>query len=200
MDRNIPLPGSFYRYPDGNTLQIICIANNCIDKEKNIVYQKMFPPFDIWTEPLNRFMEEADNNGLQIYQSTGNMPGNMLPGMDLPVNNMDIKSSIIPKNSVVTDSMFKEALLNGALDRKIAGKIPDSEITEKGFMELLDARTYHEKYIIFTSLRKYLDKRLLNNIAVALDIVLEDGDEEEQYDSVLHCLQTFEHYETQRLR
>ncbi len=39
-----------------------------------------------------------------------------------------------------------------------------------------------------------------NNIAVALDIVLEDGDEEEQYDSVLHCLQTFEHYETQRLR
>ncbi len=145
-------------------------------------------------------MEEADNNGLQIYQSTGNMPGNMLPGMDLPVNNMDIKSSVIPENSVITDSMFKEALLNGALDRKIAGKIPDSEIAEKGFMELLDARTYHEKYIIFTSLRKYLDKRLLNNIAVALDIVLEDGDEEEQYDSVLHCLQTFEHYETQRLR
>ncbi|MCI9079257.1 MAG: hypothetical protein HFH68_10105 [Lachnospiraceae bacterium] len=198
MDTNMPLPGSFYRYPDGSTLQIICIANNCIDKEKNIVYQKMFPPFDIWTEPLSTFIKETGNNGVQIYKSweTGNMP----PGINIPANNMDIPASTIPESDVITDSMFREALLNGAIDRKIAGKIPDREIAEKGFMELLDARTYHEKYIIFTSLRKYLDKRLLNNIAVALDIVLEDGDEEEQYDSVLHCLQTFEHYETQRLR
>lgn len=200
MDRNIPLPGSFYRYPDGNTLQIICIANNCIDKEKNIVYQKMFPPFDIWTEPLNRFMEETDNNGLQRYQYNESRTDNIPPRLDVPVNNMDSTASTITESAVITSSMFKDALLNGALDRKIAGKIPDSEIAEKGFMELLDARTYHEKCIIFTSLRKYLDKRLLNNIAVALDIVLEDGDEEEQYDSVLHCLQTFEHYETQRLR
>lgn len=200
MDRNIPLPGSFYRYPDGGTLQIICIANNCIDKEKNIVYQKMFPPFDIWTEPLNRFMEEAGRNGLQIYKSSGNGAGGSQSGKDVPVNNRDIPAGTAQENAVITGSMFKEALLNGALDRKIAGKIPDSEIAEKGFMELLDARTYHEKYIIFTGLRKYLDKRLLNNIAVSLDIVLEDGDEEEQYDSILHCLQTFEHYETQRLR
>ncbi len=200
MDRNMPLPGSFYRYPDGNTLQIICIANNCIDKEKNIVYQKMFPPFDIWTEPLSSFMEEICNNSVQICKSSENGTGNVVQGNDLPVNTIDIPASTIPESTVITDSVFKEALLNGAVDRKIAGKIPDKEIAEKGFMELLDARTYHEKYIIFTSLRKYLDKRLLNNIAVALDIVLEDGDEEEQYDSVLHCLQTFEHYETQRLR
>lgn len=200
MDRNMPLPGSFYRYPDGNTLQIICIANNCIDKEKNIVYQKMVPPFDIWTEPLSSFMEEICNNSVQICKYSENGTGNVVQGNDLPVNTIDIPASTIPESTVITDSVFKEALLNGAVDRKIAGKIPDKEIAEKGFMELLDARTYHEKYIIFTSLRKYLDKRLLNNIAVALDIVLEDGDEEEQYDSVLHCLQTFEHYETQRLR
>ena len=200
MDRNMPLPGSFYRYPNGNTLQIICIANNYNDKEKNIVYQNMLPPFDIWTEPLNSFMDKTDNNGLQIYKFEETGAGDIPPGMNLPVNNMNIPSSTTKESAAITGSMFKEALLNGAIDRKIAGKMPDSEIAEKGFMELLDARTYHEKYIIFTSLRKYLDKRLLNNIAVALDIVLEDGDEEEQYDSLLHCLQTFEHYETQRLR
>ena len=195
MDRNIPLPGSFYRYPDGNILQIICIANNYKDKEKNVVYQKMFPPFDIWTEPLSSFMEETGNKDGQKYKYEEAGTEIMPTGINVPVNNMDI-----PESAGITDSIFKEALLNGSIDRKIAGKMPDNEIAEKGFMELLDARTYHEKYIIFTSLRKYLDKRLLNNIAVALDIVLEDGDEEEQYDSVLHCLQTFEHYETQRLR
>lgn len=200
MDRNMPLPGSFYRYPDGNTLQIICIANNCKDKEKNVVYQKMFPPFDIWTEPVGSFMEEMVNNGGKEYKFEETGTVNIMAGTNVPAGSMAVTANTVPESVSITDSIFKEALLNGTIDRKIAGKIPDSEIAERGFMELLDARTYHEKYIIFTSLRKYLDKRLLNNIAVALDIVLEDGDEEEQYDSVLHCLQTFEHYETQRLR
>lgn len=183
MDRNIPLPGSFYKYTDGNILQIICIAKNYKDKEMEVVYQKMFPPFDIWTEPLDNFMDKTDNGeDMQKYRP------------------LQVKTGDIPESASIDNDVFKEALLNGTIDRKIAGRMPDSEIAEKGFMELLDARSYHEKYIIFTSLRKYLDKRLLSNIAVALDIVLEDGDEEEQYDSILHCLQTFEHYETQRLR
>lgn len=188
MDRNIPLPGSFYRYTDGNIFQVICIAKNYKDEEMEVVYQKMFPPFDIWTEPLDSFMGKADiNEDMQKYKpiqaETSGMP-----------------DGVVQESASIDNDVFKEALLNGTIDRKIAGRMPDSEIAEKGFMELLDARSYHEKYIIFTSLRKYLDKRLLSNIAVALDIVLEDGDEEEQYDSILHCLQTFEHYETQRLR
>ena len=182
MDRNIPLPGSFYKYTDGNILQIICIAKNYKDEEMEVVYQKMFPPFDIWTEPLDSFMGKAYSSG-NVKAGTGSMP-----------------ASVIQESASIDDDVFKEALLNGTIDRKISGSMPDSEIAEKGFMELLDANNYHEKYIIFTSLRKYLDKRLLSNIAVALDIVLEAWDEEEQYDSILHCLQTFEHYETQRLR
>ncbi len=202
MDKNIPLPGSFYKNPDGNILQVICIAKNYKDKGMEVVYQKMSPPFDIWEEPLESFTGEIFNNkNWQKYMpcqagttgitaNTGKTEDNCIP----------VKKGMATEGACISSNVFKEALLNGTIDRKIAGKIPDSEIAEKGFMEMLDARTYHEKYIIFTSLRKYLDKRLLNNIAVALDIVLEDGSEEEQYDSILHCLQTFEHYETQRLR
>lgn len=202
MDKNIPLPGSFYKDPDGNILQIICIAKNYKDKGMEVVYQKMSTPFDIWEEPLESFNKETFNNEngqkympyqagtISITANTGKTEDNCIPS----------KESMVTEDACISSGVFKEALLNGTIDRKIAGKIPDSEIAEKGFMEMLDARTYHEKYIIFTSLRKYLDKRLLNNIAVALDIVLEDGSEEEQYDSILHCLQTFEHYETQRLR
>lgn len=202
MDKNIPLPGSFYKYPDGNMLQIICIAKNYKDKGMEVVYQKMFPPFDIWAEPLDSFnMETANNINGQKYVPCQSGTVNIMPGTgQTEDNSIPYKEDTAIENTCISSSVFKEALLNGTIDRKIAGKIPDSEIAEKGFMEMLDARTYHEKYIIFTSLRKYLDKRLLNNIAVALDIVLEDGSEEEQYDSILHCLQTFEHYETHRLR
>lgn len=49
-------------------------------------------------------------------------------------------------------------------------------------------------------LKQYIDKRMLNNIAVAFDIVLEEGDIEEQYDSVMRCMEAFARYEGGRLR
>ena len=49
-------------------------------------------------------------------------------------------------------------------------------------------------------LKQYLDKRLLHNIAASMDIVLEEGDLDSQYDSLLHCLDTMEHFEGGRLR
>lgn len=207
MDRNIPLPGTFYRHSDGNICQIMCIAKNYADKDKEVVYQEMFPPFDIWTEPLRSFMEEtAGADGSRKYRfeqvEAGNITAQTVKTCDaaLPADIASYAGNGITVNEEITGSMFRECLLNGTIDTRVAGKMPDADIAEKGFMELLDADNYHDKYRIFTSIKKYLNKRLLSNIAVALDIVLEDGDEEEQYDSILHCLQTFEHYETSRLR
>lgn len=207
MDRNIPLPGTFYRHSDGNICQIMCIARNYVDKDKEVVYQEMFPPFDIWTEPLRSFMEEtAGRDGSRKYKfeqvEAASIPVQAVKTLEteLPADAVPHTGNGITFSEEITDSMFRECLLNGTVDTRIAGKMPDSDIAEKGFMELLDADNYHDKYHIFTSMKKYLNKHLLNNIAVALDIVLEDGDEEEQYDSILHCLQTFEHYETSRLR
>lgn len=182
------LPGTLYKNSDGNICQIMCIAKNCRDKGKEVVYQKMFPPFDIWTEPLENFISEQ----IQVEINTKDKESN--------TDITEKKENIIIKREEISDSVLKDALLNGTVDRKIAGKIPDSEIAQRGFMELLDADSYHDKYIIFSALKNYLDKRLLNNIAVSLDIVLEDGDEDEQYESVRRCLQTFERYETTRLR
>lgn len=205
MGRNIPLPGTFYKYTDGNICQIMCIAKNYADKEMEVIYQKMFPPFDIWEEPLSRFMEKMD---ICIQ------PGQDCSADQVISDDMSVCVNVavdkvtdgnggfngVPSENAVSGAEFKAALLNGTVDRKISGRMPDSEIAQKGFMELLDAETYHDKYLIFLALRKYLDSRLLNNIAAALDVVLEDGDEEEQYDSIRRCLQTFEHYETSRLR
>jgi len=78
--------------------------------------------------------------------------------------------------------------------------VTDEQVAERGFVELLDAETFREKRQIFLGLRNYLTPLLISNIAVAMDIVLEEGDQEEQYESVLRCLNAFEHYEGGRLR
>ena len=83
MDRNIPLPGTFYRHPDGNICQIICIAKNYADKDKEVVYQEMFPPFDIWTKTLKSFMEETVGTDGSIKYKSGQAEAGSIPAQEI---------------------------------------------------------------------------------------------------------------------
>ena len=86
MDRNIPLPGTFYRHPDGNICQIICIAKNYADKDKEVVYQEMFPPFDIWTKTLKSFMEETVGTDGSIKYKSGQAEAGSIPAQAVKIS------------------------------------------------------------------------------------------------------------------
>jgi hypothetical protein len=100
----------------------------------------------------------------------------------------------------ISKEMFLKAIKSGQPERYLRDAMSNDQVAERGFLELLDAETFQEKRQIFMGMRNYLTPLLISNIAVALDIVLEDGNQEEQYESVLHCLEAFEHYEGGRLR
>lgn len=100
----------------------------------------------------------------------------------------------------VDDEILFRALRSGQPERYLHDRITEQEIAERGYMKVLDAETYREKRQLMIGLKQYLDKRLLHNIAASMDIVLEEGDLDSQYDSLLHCLDTMEHFEGGRLR
>ncbi|MBR1743167.1 MAG: hypothetical protein IJ733_15120, partial [Lachnospiraceae bacterium] len=79
-------------------------------------------------------------------------------------------------------------------------RITEEELKRRGLMMFLDAENVRKKRQIFIGLGPYLNSILLNNIAVTLDLVLDGEDEEAQYDAILKCLGTREHYEGGRLR
>lgn len=114
---------------------------------------------------------------------------NSMPGTNgaMPAGGMD-------------DASLVRALTSGCPEKYLSGRLTEREIAERGCMQILDAETYHEKRQLMVGMKPYLDKRLLHNIAAALDIVLEEGDLESQYDSLLHCLDTMKHFEGGRLR
>ena len=95
---------------------------------------------------------------------------------------------------------MKRILLNGQAEKLLSSRMTDEEIANRGFLILLDAPNFREKRQILAGMKPYLKQIHLNNIAVALDIVLEEGSTEEHYDTILHCLETFEKYEGGRLR
>ena len=48
--------------------------------------------------------------------------------------------------------------------------------------------------------RNRMDENLLNNIAISLDLVVEEKSTEEKYDEILNCLSMMERFECNRLR
>lgn len=104
------------------------------------------------------------------------------------------------KAEEIDDAALVRALTSGCPEKYLPEGLTDREIAERGCMQILDAETYHEKRQLMVGMKPYLDKRLLHNIAAALDIVLEEGDLDSQYDSLLHCLDTMKHFEGGRLR
>ncbi len=191
MDENMLDAGKFYRHFSGKIYQLKCVARQIEDEKKIAVCQAMQPPFDMWAVPVGMFEGSGDEK-----------PAFVRIGEDEILDAAE-RGAAAPREEprdAVSDEEVKAALIDGAVDRRLAGRLEREQIAQRGFMAFLDAETYHEKYLIFLNLRDYLDKRMLNNIAAALDVVLDDGDIDEQYDSILNCLRTLKRYETGRLR
>ncbi len=67
-------------------------------------------------------------------------------------------------------------------------------------MDFLEADTYREKREVFIRMKKYMDTKLVNDIAASLDVVVDDANIETQYNSLLNCLNTMVKFECNRLR
>lgn len=181
MGKRIPVVGDFYKQGNGGLCQVRELALNSKDSKPMVVYQEMYSPFGIFVMTLDDFL--SCNVSVQ-----GNEFGD------------NESFTQVKEDFEVSDDDFRSALLSGKLERNIHGKISEEEIAQKGFMELLDAGNCHDKIEILVALKPYLTKRMLENFAVTLDLVLNEGEEEEYYNAILSCLQTMEKYEGGHLR
>lgn len=104
--------------------------------------------------------------------------------------------------------MFLDEVQPGCLRFVLVNKkeIQETESTTKtskpmfSLMDFLDAETYKEKTDIFRRMKNTLDDKTINDIAAALDIVVEETEFEDRYRSVLNCLNTMSRFECDRFR
>lgn len=205
MERKKPTSGEFYRHFKGKLYQVKMLARDSETQEWSVVYQEMYPPFQCWVRGLQEFMEPVDREKYpscpqkdrfeKVEPEELNGCGEADNGEGW--NRCEERND---REEDGKDEFFLKAIKSGQPERYLRDVMSNDQVAERGFLELLDAETFSEKRQIFMGLRNYLTPLLISNIAVALDIVLEDGNQEEQFESVLHCLEAFEHYEGGRLR
>ena len=204
------MPGDFYRHFKGKIYQIRELAKHSETGEDMVVYQGMYPPFQVWVRPLSMFLDRVDQHKYPdcrqqyrfesvVFQNTSQqdvIQESVVDNTTDSVSRQEMDSAAEP----VSDRELREILINDQGEKLLTGRMTDEEIARRGFLALLDADTYREKRQILVGLREYLNELYLNNLAAALDIVLEEGSSQEHYDTLLHCLETYEKYEGGRLR
>lgn len=67
-------------------------------------------------------------------------------------------------------------------------------------MAFLDAETYAEKLEILTKLQFEINDYLIDTMAVAMDVVIPEGDIDDRYRQLRSCIMAHQKYEVNRFR
>ncbi len=203
MER-MPQPGEIYQHFKGNLYRVVTLAQHSETGEELVVYQALYGDYRVYARPLSLFVSEVDHD--RYPQAQAKYRFTLIPA-GVPVRpgepQRGEKGSSSGPEGENGKAEGEPPQQHGDGPLRQAAQEPQEEEEfqlDPRLLAFLDADTYERKLEIFASLYGKADRSMLNTIAVSLDLELEDGTPEEQYDTLKNCLLTLERYECNRLR
>ena len=194
MDRT-PKPGELYRHFKNKLYQIVTVATHSETGEKLVIYQALYDNFGVYARPLDMFVSEVDHE-------------------KYPDVKQKYRFERITPQTKQTDTQVKsEAVRQSAAKMPEAGSVQvqtskaqvadadDDQAPNPQLIKFLDADTLEEKYNILVSISDTITDRLLDDMAVVMDVVLPEAPLMERYEDLKNIIRTRQHYEfANRLR
>lgn len=194
----IPKAGEIYKHFKNRLYQIITVAIHSETHENMVVYQALYGTFKTYVRPLELFISEVDRNKYpdveQMYRFERVVLRDDEEHKDL--NGIHVEET----KGVTNEESFENVKLK--LRNATTEEIP---VIEEGqvnplLLDFLDANSYEEKLSIIISKKKHITDKLLNDMAVSLDVTVDEGDIDERIRGFIFCLQTLARFENKRLR
>lgn len=189
MIEKIPQSGEIYRHFENKLYQIITVAKHSESGERLVIYQALYGDFATYARPLKMFVSEVDHEKYpQVTQKYRfeRVDMSSLEQNQTTVSENQVKNFVRSSTEMEKDEQRNDATENGGVNPKL--------------MAFLDTDDFEEKYNILVSMRDTITDRLINDMAVVLDVVIPEGDLDERYEALKMCVRTRQRYETTRLR
>ena len=202
MER-IPRPGEIYRHFKGNLYRIVTLAQHTENGEQLVVHQGLYGDYPVYARPLSLFVGEVDHEKYPRVQERYRFT--LIPEagatVGAPCSPMREEGAAAERKPLAAPG--EEAGREPAETSDHAGTEAGAEgefRLDPGLLAFLEADSYEKKLEVFDRLAGKADEKMLNTIAVSLDLELSGDSLEEQYETLKNCLLTLERYECNRLR
>lgn len=201
MPQGDPRPGEKYLHFKNKLYQITAIAQHSETGEMLVVYQALYGTFQTYARPLSMFISPVDREKYPQVQQKYRFQwvefrrpeaAKAEAGKSMPVKEEPEKTG---KAEPVETGMEKEKT------EPVKAKPLTKEMsTEDKMLAFFDADTAEDRYNILLDMRGEVTDRMINNMAVVLDVVIEEGPLDLRYEELKACLRTMQRYECSRLR
>lgn len=169
MPQGDPRPGEKYLHFKRKPYQIVAVARHSETDEKLVVYQALYGEFGIFARPFDMFISEVDRD--------------KYPQVRQKYRFQYLEDGKIPEET-------EEEEWEGTVSEEAeSGSVSDM------LLKFLDAETFAEKYDIVERMRGELNDKMIDDLAVAIDVVIPEGRLDERYRQLKHCIQTRIKYE-----
>lgn len=172
MAQGNPLPGEKYLHFKNRLYQVIAVAYHSETMERFVVYQALYGDFKVYIRPYDMFVSEVDHEKYpEVTQQY---------------------------RFQYTENLMKES------GESATKATPEAEANPEGMnpwlARFLDADDFHEKYKVVCDMYADVTDRLIDDIAVVMDVVIPEGKLSERYAQLKYCIRTRQKYESTRLR
>ena len=192
-NRAMPRAGEFYMHFKGKLYQIVTVAIHTETEEPLVVYQAMYGTFKTYARPLAMFLSEVDHE--KYPEVTQKYRFQYVDPETISQKEENVSAATMcQKEEPVSTSVEND---NKEIEKTVVASPEDDTIEQINpwLLRFLDAETMEEKYQIVCDIKNEITDRLIDDLAVVVDVVIPEGKLSDRYDQLKYCIRTRQKYE-----
>lgn len=207
-EERVPKSGEIYHHFKGNLYQIITVATHTETGEQMVVYQALYGEFRTFARPLSLFAGVVDSERYPDVKQKMRFELWKRETVKEPQNEEQSKNEkhyASKETDIPADSTYETMdTIEGIRNNSIRDNILDDGTEEKSvnplLIQFLEADSNNRKLEVVTSNLKFMNHRLINDMAVSMDCTIDEGPLDQRIQHLITSLQTMSKFEDRRLR
>lgn len=200
MPQGNPRAGELYLHFKKKMYQVITVAQHSETGEKLVIYQALYGNYQTYARPLEMFISPVDTK--KYPQADQRFRFQLVEAeeaaQEIPARVTEEATQKMPAGMSEKAAQEMPVRVPEEVASQKSAELQDTP--EEKMMAFFDADTIEKKYKILLTMSDCITNHMINNMAVVLDLVIEDGPVEKRFEELKGCLHTMQQYESTRLR